>query len=156
MSYRNLEVWKLAKELTIEIHQMTLKYLPKFEMYETGNQIRRSIKSVRANIVEGYGRRRYPQDYIKHLIYAQASNDETMDHLEVLYETGSLKDEQIYLKLHNKINQLGKMINKFIQSIENSQQHLPKTIIQQPVNQKPETSSQKPETSNQQPATRNH
>ena len=76
------------------------------------------MKSVRANIVEGYGRRRYAADYIKHLIYAQASNDESIDHLETLFETGSLKNKVLYQSLHQKIDTLGKMINKFIQSIE--------------------------------------
>jgi len=41
--------------------------LPKFEMYEEGSQIRRSAKSVAANIVEGYGRRRYKQEFIRFL-----------------------------------------------------------------------------------------
>lgn len=41
MSYKKLEIWKLARELTIDIHKMTLTKLPKFEMYEEGNQIRR-------------------------------------------------------------------------------------------------------------------
>ena len=50
MSYKKLEIWQLAKELVIEIHQMTLK-LPKFEMFEEGQQIRRSIKSVKSTIV---------------------------------------------------------------------------------------------------------
>ena len=68
---------------------MTLTELPKYEMFEEGSQIRRSAKSVRSNIVEGYGRRVYVSDYLKHLIYAQASNDETIDHLEILFETVS-------------------------------------------------------------------
>lgn len=83
MSYRSLEVWQLAREVSIEIHVMSLN-LPKHELYETGSQIRRSSKSVRANIVEGYGRRMYKADYIKFLISSLASNDETMDHLETL------------------------------------------------------------------------
>ena len=41
MNYKDLEVWRIARELSIEIHKMTLT-LPKFEMYEEGNQIRRS------------------------------------------------------------------------------------------------------------------
>jgi four helix bundle protein len=49
-----LDVWRIARELSIEIHKMTLN-LPKFEMYEEGNHIRRSSKSIRSNIVEGYG-----------------------------------------------------------------------------------------------------
>ena len=89
MSYKNLEVWQLARELVIEIHGITLTKLPKFEMYEEGSQIRRSIKSVKSAIVEGYGRRRYKQEYIRYLSYAISSNDETIDHLETLFETGS-------------------------------------------------------------------
>ena len=67
MSYRNLEIWNLAREMSIAIHKMSLTKLPKFEMYEEGSQIRRSSKSIRSNIVEGYGRRRYKQEFIKYL-----------------------------------------------------------------------------------------
>ena len=69
---------------------MTLHKLPRFEGFEEGSQIRRSMKSVKATIVEGYGRRRYKQDFLRFLVYALASCDETTDHLETLYETGSL------------------------------------------------------------------
>jgi four helix bundle protein len=58
-SYRDLEIWKMARELIVVVHKMTLEKLPKFEMYEEGSQIRRSAKSISSNIVEGYGRRRY-------------------------------------------------------------------------------------------------
>ena len=120
MSYKNLLIWQEARELVIEIHKMTLINLPKFEQFEEANQIRRSIKSVKSNIVEGYGRSRYKQEYIKFLIYSISSNDETIDHLENLFETGSLKDKILYDKLHNKLEILGKKINRMIQSIEKS------------------------------------
>lgn len=55
MSYRNLEIWQLARELVVDIHRMTLDELPKFEMFEEGTQIRRAMKSVKSNIVDGYG-----------------------------------------------------------------------------------------------------
>ena len=55
MSYKKLEIWQLANEIVIEIHEMTITKLPKFEMYEEGSQIRRSSKSTKATIVEGYG-----------------------------------------------------------------------------------------------------
>ena len=118
MSYRKLEIWSLARELTIEIHKMTLSELPKFEMYEEGSQIRRSVKSVRSNIVEGYGRRRYKQDYIRFLTYALASCDETTDHFETLFETESLTDGEVYSSLHAKLQTLGKKLNLFLQSVE--------------------------------------
>ena len=120
MSYKNLEIWRLSRELVIDIHKMTLNDLPAFEKFEEGGQIRRSIKSVKSNIVEGYGRKRYTADYIKFLTYALASNDETIDHLETLFETESLKDIEFYNNVHEKLNLLGKKINLFRQAIEKS------------------------------------
>lgn len=118
MSYKNLEIWKDARALVIDIHKMTLEKLPKFEFYEEGGQIRKSSKSVKSTIVEGYGRRRYQQEYIRFLTYAIASNDETIDHLETLFETDSLKDKELYENLHDRIEILGKKLNNFIQTIE--------------------------------------
>jgi hypothetical protein len=47
-----------------------------------------------------------------------ASNDETIDHLESLLETGALKDLKLYEMIHNKLEVLGKKLNLFIQSVE--------------------------------------
>jgi four helix bundle protein len=99
---------------------MTLKNLPNFEMYEEGCQTRRSSKSIRSNIVEGYGRRYYKQDFIRFLIYAHASCDETIDHLEILHDTQSLKDEELFEMLIKKLNELGSKINRFIQTVSKS------------------------------------
>jgi len=49
-SYRDLDIYKKAHKLAIEIHEMSLK-LPKFEIYEEGSQIRKSSKSVNNNIL---------------------------------------------------------------------------------------------------------
>ena len=117
MSYKSLDVWKLSRELVIEIHVMTLTKLPKFEMFEEGSQIRRSIKSVKSTIVEGYGRRKYKQEFLRFLSYAIASNDETIDHLETLFETGLLVDKTLYTSLHDKLVILGKKLNLLIQSV---------------------------------------
>jgi four helix bundle protein len=118
MSYKKLEIWKLAKELVVDIHRMTIEKLPKLEMYEEGSQIRRSIKSVKSSIVEGYGRRAYKQEFLKFLTYASASNDETVDHLETLYETGSLKERELFESLGDRLDKLGRKINLFMQSVE--------------------------------------
>ena len=118
MSYKNLEIWQRARELSIDIHKMTLTELPKFEIYEEASQIRRSVKSVRSNIVEGYGRRKYLQEYIKYLTYSIGSNDETTDHLETLFETSSLQNKELFEDLHSRLQILGKMLNKFLQALE--------------------------------------
>jgi four helix bundle protein len=118
LSYKKLEIWQLARDVSIGLHRMTIDLLPKFEMYEEGSQIRRSSKSIRSNIVEGYGRRRYKQDFIRFLTYAHASCDETIDHLETLQETGSLKDESLFKQLRDQLDRLGGKLNLFIQSVE--------------------------------------
>jgi four helix bundle protein len=116
--YKKLRIWEQARELVIEIHRMTLAHLPKFEMYEEGSQIRRSMKSVKSNIVEGYGRRRHKTEYIRFLDFAYASSLETIDHLETLFETESLKDEELFHSLHGRLNQLSKSIYQFSRSVE--------------------------------------
>src|SRR4029077_19654575 len=97
---------------------MTIDLLPKFEMYEEGSQIRRSSKSIRSNIVEGYGRRRYKQEFIRFLVFAHASCDETIDHLESLFDDGSLQEETEYKALHEHLNKLGAKLNLFIGAVE--------------------------------------
>src|SRR3954462_6232663 len=105
--YKRLEIGQIARRVSTEIHRMSLA-LPKFELYEEGSQIRRSSKSVRSNIVEGYGRRAYKLDYVRFLTFALGSCDETTDHLETLFETHSLTDEPLYQTLHANLQILGK------------------------------------------------
>lgn len=103
-------------ELFIETHHLTLR-LPKFELYELGSQIRRSSESVVTNIVEGYGRRHYKQEFIKFLIYSEASNAETKCHFEKLIHLyPDLSSEAS--NLLRKYDQLGGMIYKFKQYVQ--------------------------------------
>jgi four helix bundle protein len=95
-SYKDLEIYQLAYQGAVRIHRMTLEKLPKFEMFAEGDQIRRSSKSIVHNIVEGFGRKHYRAEYIKHLTYALSECDETKEHLKLLYDTGSLTDEAYY------------------------------------------------------------
>jgi len=114
--YRDLNIYQEAHRLGVEIHKFSLK-MPKFELYETGSQIRRASKSISANIVEGYGRRRYQADYIKFLVYAQASCDETnewLTYIQDLYEDLTPDAKSIL----SEIDSLGRQINVFIQSVE--------------------------------------
>lgn len=118
LGYKKLRIWIMARELVIEIHRMTLATLPKFEMYEEGSQIRRSMKSVKSNIVEGYGRRRHKSEYIRFLDYSYASALETVDHLETLFNTESLTDEVMFNSLQERLNHLSKSIFLLIRSVE--------------------------------------
>ena len=71
-SYHDLDVYKLAFQYAREIHYLSLK-LPRFEQFELGSQVRRSAQYVRANIVEGYGRKRYKKDFMFFDLYYQES-----------------------------------------------------------------------------------
>ncbi|MCY7309405.1 MAG: four helix bundle protein [Bacteroidota bacterium] len=71
------------------------------------HKLGRSSKSVKSNIVEGYGRKRYKAEFIKFLVYALGSNDETTDHMENLYKTKSLQDEVLYNYLHARLEIAG-------------------------------------------------
>ncbi|MFH1552442.1 MAG: four helix bundle protein [Candidatus Omnitrophota bacterium] len=116
-SYKDLEVYRLSHRLAIKIHKMTLENLPKFEMYEEGTQIRRSSKSVSATIVEGFGRKQYQQEYIRYITYAIASVDETKEHLELLFQTDSLKQKDLFQFLSSEYEKLGKMLYCFRETI---------------------------------------
>jgi four helix bundle protein len=119
MSYKKLEIWRLARDLSVDIHKMTLT-LPRFEQFEEARQIRKSSKRVRSTIVEGYGRRYYMADYIRFIIYALASNDETSDLLETLFETDSLTDQSVYEDIRNRLDVLGRKLDNFLQSIQDA------------------------------------
>ena len=115
-SYRDFDIYKLAHSLAVDIHKLSFQ-LPKYELYETGSQIRRSSKSISANIVEGYGRKKYKADYVRFLVYSHASCDETMEWLTYI--------EEIYPDLHESVvklkgvnEELSKKIHRFISSVE--------------------------------------
>ena len=116
--YKKLRIWQESRELVVEIQRVTLSALPKFEMYEEGSQIRRSMKSVKSNIVEGFGRRRHKMEYIRFLDFAYASALETIDHLETLFETESFRNEEMFYSLHGRLDQLSKSIYQFTRGVE--------------------------------------
>jgi four helix bundle protein len=114
-SYRDLDIYKIAFDLAKRVHFASLK-LPQFELFEQGSQLRRSSKSIKDQIVEGYGRRKYKEDFIKFLTYSQASCDESTSQLELLKELYSEITE--FSVLLQEYENLGKKINSFIQYVE--------------------------------------
>lgn len=109
-NFKSLKIYQLSFKLGLEVHKMTLS-LPYFEMMEQGRQVRKSSKSIYSNIAEGYGRRSYKKDFIKHLKYAHASCDETIVHLEMIGQTHVFVE---VTDLLNEYNRLGGKINRYI------------------------------------------
>ncbi len=115
-SYKELDIYRMSYSLAVKVHSMTMT-LPKYELYEQGSQVRRSTKSIKDNIVEGYGRKKYKYEFIKFLVYAHSSCDEAISQLtmidEIHFESKKLAE------LINEYDFLGRKINKFIDYVDN-------------------------------------
>jgi four helix bundle protein len=114
-SYKDLEIYQSAYQLALEVHEITMQ-LPKFEMYEQGSQVRRSSKSIKDNIIEGYGRKMYKQEFIRYLVFAHASCAETISQLNMINEI-YFKENPITIII-DKYEILSKRIHSFIQYVE--------------------------------------
>jgi len=115
--YKDLEIYRISFNLSIRVHRASLK-LPKFELYEQGSQIRRSSKGIKDTISEGYGRRRYKAEYVKYLVYSQASCDETLNHLDTIAELyPEIPDFPLFIPEYIV---LGKKINNYCQWVEDN------------------------------------
>jgi len=114
--YKDLEVYNEAFQLAILVHKLTMK-LPKHEMYEIGSQIRRSSQSIKDNIVEGYGRRQYKQEFLRFLSFSHASLLETTSQLEMLRELYQIENID---DIHTQYLELGKKIHSFINYVNQS------------------------------------
>ncbi|NDP26348.1 MAG: four helix bundle protein [Flavobacterium sp.] len=117
-SYKDLEIYTKGLSFFYRTHSVSLR-LPKYELYELGSQLRRSSDSVVTNVVEGYGRRRYEQDFIKFLTYSHASNPETLCHLEKLVTLYPDLSAEMLL-LQNEYDHLGAQLFSFLRYVENN------------------------------------
>ncbi len=75
-SFRDLEVYKLARQLSCEIFDKT-KCFPKEEMYSLTDQIRRSSRSVGAQVAEAWAKRRYIRHFVSKLTDSDGEQQET-------------------------------------------------------------------------------
>ena len=116
-SYKELEIYQMSYQLALKVHHMTMQ-LPKYELYEQGSQIRRSTKSIKDSIAEGYGRRRYKIEFIRYLIFAHSSCDEALSQLNMINDIhfeGKGLDKMI-----EDYQMLSKKINRFLDYVENN------------------------------------
>lgn len=112
MDFRELLAYKKAFDLAMEIYELS-KSFPLEEKYSLTDQIRRSSRSVCANIAEAYRKRRYPNHFISKLTDSDAENSETNVWLEFAFECNYITKE-IYQELSSKNTEIGKLINYMI------------------------------------------
>jgi four helix bundle protein len=112
--YHELDVYKLSRELALLVYHLTLTF-PKEEKFALTDQIRRSSRSIGAQIAESWAKRRYPNHFISKLTDADAEQYETKHWIEVAHDCGLMSSEQMHsvTRLCDQINQkLNAMIGK--------------------------------------------
>jgi len=108
--FRELEVYQLAIKSAMQIFEIS-KLFPAEEKYSLTDQIRRSSRSVCANIAEAWRKRRYPNAFVSKLSDADAESAETQVWLEFAVRCGYL-DRALADELNNAYNHiLGKLVN---------------------------------------------
>jgi four helix bundle protein len=115
-SYKDLTIYEESFNLAVIIYRKTLE-LPNHDKFEIGSQIRRSSQGIKDAIVEGYGRRKYKNDFIKYLIYAHASSLESISQAEFL---NTVHPETGWTNVRIELEILSSKIQRFINYVENN------------------------------------
>jgi four helix bundle protein len=113
-SHKELIVYNMAFDAAMEIFKMT-KNFPNEEKYSLTDQVRRSSRSVSANIGEAFRKRKYPKSFVSKLSDSEAEAAETQVWLDF-----SLKCEYINKDMYEKLYQeyeniIGKLVNMSLQ-----------------------------------------
>ena len=111
-SFRDLVVYKNARKLAKSIFELT-KSFPKEEMYSLTDQVRRSSRSIGAQIAEAWAKRRYKKHFISKLTDADGEQQETQHWIETAEDCRYLSPEQTQ-KLNNGLSEIGRMISSMI------------------------------------------
>ena len=114
--HKSLKVFQMSYRLAMEIFYLTKSFPPE-ERYSLTDQIRRSSRSVPANIAEGYRKRQYPKMFVNELSDSDGEATETQVWLEFSRDCGYLSNE-ICHKLLNEYEEIGRMLGSMIQSPE--------------------------------------
>jgi four helix bundle protein len=110
--FGKLDAFQKAYDLSLAIHKRSLTF-PRFEQVELASQMRRSSKSICANLGEGMGKQMSSKDVIKFLRTAIGSCDETRIWLKYSLDLGYLKAEE-YKQYHEGYCEVGRMLTGLI------------------------------------------
>ena len=111
-SYKELDVYVLVRQLSNDVFQVS-KFFPKEEMYSLTDQIRRSSRSIGAQIAEAWAKRRYEKHFISKLTDADAEQQETKHWIDIAADCGYLSSD-IVKDLSTRYASVGRMLNTMI------------------------------------------
>lgn len=113
-SFHELDVYQEACALDLAVFQLT-KAWPKEEMYSLTDQIRRSSRSVGANLAEAWAKRRYPAHFTSKLTDADGELQETQHWLMRAKAYGYI-DATSFATLWQQSKQVGRRLGAMMQS----------------------------------------
>ena len=92
-SFEDLEVFKRAYRVSLELHRVSLSF-PKIEQMALADQVRRASKSVCANLAEGYGRRSSVAEFKRYVRISLGSSDEMRVWIRYCLDLGYISQQQ--------------------------------------------------------------
>jgi four helix bundle protein len=107
-SYRDLKVYQLSYALAMDVFELTRKF-PREELYSLTDQIRRSSRSVAANIVEGWAKRSYENIFKRQLTDSYGSCHEVRLWLDFALDCRYITQDE-HDRLASRYEELAKMI----------------------------------------------
>ncbi len=123
--FTELDSYIKARELRIDISTLAGTF-PKDERYELVSQIKRSSRSITANIAEGYGRYTY-SDTRHFFIISRGSVTETMEHLTTAFDENYISESMLKIEFE-KCENIFKLINGFIAYLDRTKKAQKLTI----------------------------
>lgn len=111
-SFRELKVYILSRKLAKEIFEISRNF-PKEEMFSLTDQIRKSSRSVGAQIAEAWGKRKYEKHFVSKLTDADAEQLETQHWIETALDCSYISNE-VSDNLLEQCSSIGKMLNSMM------------------------------------------
>ena len=112
-SFRDLIVYQKARQVAKDVFELT-KGFPKEERYSLTDQVRRSSRSVGAQIAEAWAKRRYEKHFVSKLTDADGEQQETQHWVESAHDCGYLTIQQVD-KLVADLSEVGRMLESMMQ-----------------------------------------
>jgi len=123
--FRDLIVYQRARKVAQSIFYLSHSF-PKEETYSLTDQVRRSSRSIGAQISESWGKRRYERHFVSKLTDADSEQLETQHWLEVAFDCAYISENH-RTSLCNELKEIGRMLNSMIHKAEtfcNTQQNI--------------------------------
>jgi four helix bundle protein len=121
-SFREPEVYKYSREVSKEIFIIS-KTFPPEEKFSLTDQVRRSSRSLGAQISEAWGKRRYEKSFVSKLTDADYEQLETQHWIEISLECGYINSDTFH-PLILKYESIGKMLYSMIDKSEKFCKHI--------------------------------